>query len=316
MNSTERSINGPCNTSLSALDGRIPQAFRFVAMRFSCSLISSDLKRVHLTPSRLVIEPGALQHKHFTDDALVAAIRDKPDLAAEIIETNATSRDVKAIAYRRKSLEQFARLLGEDDYFDQEIKTTPGQSAERVWQSFFERNQWIFGYGLSYIFLSSVDPNRLKTAVAGYSIAWKGKEPDAVMRTRGAVSALCLIELKTRRTSLLRTHPTRSGAYGPHQDLTDAISQSQASVMGAEGQLREVFTPTDAMGNPFSEPIYNYRPRAYLVAGRLSEFCAEHGINAEKYSSFEAFRRNLTSPEIITYDEVYERAAFIVEHPV
>jgi hypothetical protein len=275
-----------------------------------------DLKRVHLTPGRLVIEPGALEHERFTDDALVAAIRKKPDLAAEIVETNATSRDVKAIAYRRRSLERFAKLLEDDDYFDEEVRRDRSQSPEHVWQSFFEENQWIFGYGLSYIFLSSVDANRLKAAVSGYSIAWKGKEPDAVMKTRGAVSALCLIELKTHRTSLVRPKPTRSGAFGPHQDLTDAISQSQASVMGAERQLREIFTPTDAMGDPLSEPIYNYRPRAYLVAGRLSEFHAEHGINAEKFGSFEAFRRSLTSPEIITFDELYERAAFIVDHPV
>ena len=51
------------------------------------------------------------------------------------------------------------------------------------------------------------------------------------------------------------------------------------------------------------------------MAGRLSEFQAEHGVNAEKYSSFEVFRSSLTSPEIITFDELYERAAFIVDHP-
>jgi hypothetical protein len=275
-----------------------------------------DLKRVHLTPGRLTIEPGALDHKHFTDDALVAAIRSKPDLAAEIVETNATSRDVKAIAYRRRSLEKFARLLDDSDYFDEEVRKDRGRSPEHVWQAFFEQNQWIFGYGLSYIFLSSVDPNRLKAAVSGYSIAWKGKEPDALMKTRGAVSALCLIELKTHRTPLLRPKPTRSGAFGASQDLTDAISQSLASVLGAERQLREVFTPTNAMGDPLSEPIYNYRPRAYLIAGRLAEFHADQGINAEKFSSFEAFRRSLTLPEIITFDELYERAAFIVDHPV
>lgn len=275
----------------------------------------ADLKKAHLTPGRLVIEPGALEHERFTDAALVAAIRGKPDLAAEIVETKATSRDVKAIAYRRRSLERFARLLNDEQYFDEETRRDGRHSPERVWQRFFEQNKWIFGYGLSYIILSSVDPDRLKAAVSGYSIAWKGKEPDALMKTRGAISSLCLIELKTHRTPLLRSTPTRSGAFGASADLTDAISQSQASVSGAERQLREVFTPTDATGDPLSEPIYNYRPRAYLVAGRLSEFRAELGTNSEKFCSFEAFRRNLTSPEIITFDELYERAAFIVDHP-
>ena len=36
------------------------------------------------------------------------------------------------------------------------------------------------------------------------------------------------------------------------------------------------------------------------------------GNNEEKYSSFELFRRNIQNPEIITFDELYERATYIV----
>ena len=32
-------------------------------------------------------------------------------------------------------------------------------------------------------------------------------------------------------------------------------------------------------------------------------------------SSFEMFRRNLANPEVITFDELLERARYIVEHP-
>jgi len=39
----------------------------------------------------------------------------------------------------------------------------------------------------------------------------------------------------------------------------------------------------------------------------------DKGVNQERYRSFELFRRNTTSPEIITFDELYERARFIVE---
>jgi hypothetical protein len=299
------STGNPHKSSFPLYGNEIPTLLKFL----------EDLKRVHLTPSRLIVEPGALDHENFTDDALIAAIRAKPDLAAEIVETKATSRDVKAIAYRRKSLAEFKRLLHDEKYFDAEAKLVPRQSPEQVWQNFFEANQWIFGYGLSYIFLTSVDPGSLKNAVSGYTIAWKGKQPDAVMKTRGAINALCLIEIKTHRTPLLRPKPTRPGAYGPSQDLTDAICQSQASIVGAERQLRENFKPTDKFGNPISDPLYNYRPRSYVVAGSLSEFQAIHGVNEEKYCSFEMYRRNITSPEIITFDELYERAAFIVEYP-
>jgi hypothetical protein len=38
----------------------------------------------------------------------------------------------------------------------------------------------------------------------------------------------------------------------------------------------------------------------------------EHGVNTEKFRSFELLRRNTFLPEIITFDELYERARFIV----
>lgn len=275
-----------------------------------------DLQRVHLaTSGRVIVEPGALKHSHFTDDELIAAVRQKPDLVAQIIESEATSGDIKAVSYRRKSLERFERLLNDVDFFENERRSVSNHSAEQVWQDFFEQNHWVFGYGLSYVFMSGVDPEKLQKDVAGYSIAWKGKKPDAVMKTRGAVSALCLVEIKRHDTELLRPTPNRPGAYGPSQEVADAIGQCQASVLSAARQLGEDFQPVDKQGDPMSESIYNYRPPSYLIAGRLSEFQTELGPNREKFSSFEMFRRNLVSPEIITFDELYERARFIVEHP-
>ena len=59
--------------------------------------------------------------------------------------------------------------------------------------------------------------------------------------------------------------------------------------------------------------LYFYQPKSFLVVGSLAEFEGEHGINEDKYSSFELFRKNINNPEIITFDELYERAKFIVE---
>src|ERR1019366_6764613 len=56
-----------------------------------------------------------------------------------------------------------------------------------------------------------------------------------------------------------------------------------------------------------------YHPRSFLVIGSLAQFQTEHGINEDKYSSFELFRRNIASPEIVTFDELYSRATYIVE---
>lgn len=50
-----------------------------------------------------------------------------------------------------------------------------------------------------------------------------------------------------------------------------------------------------------------------MICGSLSEFQAGRGINERKFRSFELYRRNLIRPEIITFDELYERARYIVE---
>ncbi|UZE51163.1 DUF4263 domain-containing protein [Rhodopseudomonas sp. P2A-2r] len=50
----------------------------------------------------------------------------------------------------------------------------------------------------------------------------------------------------------------------------------------------------------------------YLVIGNLASLVGDHGVNHEQFRSFELFRRNILNLEIITFDELYERAKFIV----
>jgi len=69
---------------------------------------------------------------------------------------------------------------------------------------------------------------------------------------------------------------------------------------------------TDEVGNPTGEEVFNYLPKSFLVVGSLHEFSGTHGVNQERYRSFELFRRNTASPEVITFDELFERARFIV----
>jgi hypothetical protein len=62
---------------------------------------------------------------------------------------------------------------------------------------------------------------------------------------------------------------------------------------------------------PTGEIIYSYQPKSYLIIGRLDEFWNEHGIHQEKFASFDLLRKNMFRPEIITFDELFERAKFI-----
>jgi hypothetical protein len=85
-------------------------------------------------------------------------------------------------------------------------------------------------------------------------------------------------------------------------------------VHAAVKELGERFVATGRDGEPTGEVLYGIKPRLFLVVGSLSQFHAEHGINEHKYRSFELYRRSITDPEIVTFDGLYHRAQFIVDH--
>ena len=240
-------------------------------------------------------------------------LTDNPDILAEVLRTKITKEDIVAIAYRREQLAAYARLLNEPEYFAhaEEIKERTG---EALWQKFFEKNTWFFGYGLGYLFLSSLDDKKLENVVQGHSVTSHGKRADALMKTRGLISSLCFVEIKIHTTKLLSNKPYRAGCWAPSSELVGAVAQVQGTVQGAVEQIGNKFIGKDENGAPTGEEAFNFQPRSFLVIGSLGEFMGEHGVNAEQYRSFELYRRNTAWPEIITFDELYERASYIVNH--
>ncbi|MEV7438982.1 Shedu anti-phage system protein SduA domain-containing protein [Streptomyces griseoviridis] len=65
-------------------------------------------------------------------------------------------------------------------------------------------------------------------------------------------------------------------------------------------------------GAPTGIEFSTVRPRQVLVIGNLSEFTDGGAVNAEKITSFEQYRRSVQDVEVITFDELYQRACFIV----
>ena len=254
-----------------------------------------------------------IEHIELTDSQAVTIYQQNQELFTSVIQSQITTKDIVAFAYRKKQLDYFERLLNNVEYFDKVMRKT-GYSKESVWQHFFETNHWIFGYGLGYIFLSGLDDKKLEQVVQGYSINHHGKRIDAVMKTRGIISSLCFVEIKHHMTKLLEDKPYRPGCYAPSNELAGALSQVQGSVADAAHSISSKLAIKDDYGNPTKEEIYNYQAKSFLVIGSLNEFLSDNGVNEDKLRSFELFRKNIVSPEIITFDELYERARFIVEY--
>lgn len=259
------------------------------------------------------ISDDDIKHLDLSDQQAIKMVEENYELFSKIISSKVTKDDIIAVGYRKKQLELFSKLLNDSSYFAN-LKNKYNYSTEKVWQKFFEKNQWIFGYGLGYIFLSNLDDKKLEQVVQGYNVSDHGKRVDALMKTRGIISNLCFVEIKTDKTELLETKPYRSGCFAPSSELSGAIAQIQGTVASAVKSLSEKLSITDKVGNPTGEEIYNYQPKAFLVIGNLEQFKTENGVNADKLRSFELYRKNIQNVEIITFDELFERAKFITEY--
>jgi hypothetical protein len=246
-------------------------------------------------------------------EALNALYREDRSAFRDLISTDASATDVIAVARRRAQVERFRRLLEEDEYFDEERDRLRG--PERVWQTFFESNPWILGSSLAGQFLTSWSPDKLEQVVSGWNLTDEGRRADAVLRTSGRIRSIVLAEIKHHRTELLSAgRPYRNGVYAPSPELAGGVAQVQATAHQAAQQLRERIVSKAEDGSEIpGDYTYLFQPRSFLIIGHLSELTGEAGgDHTQKIRSFELFRRNMTSPEVLTFDEVLSRAEGLV----
>lgn len=294
----------PHNASFSLRGNEIDKFIEFVQ---NIQLASLEGRR------SINVSDEELTKLRISDHQAKILLSENEDVFAEILKSSVTKEDIVAVGYRKSKLKIFERLLTDADYF-KALKERANCGNEAIWQRFFEKNKWVFGYGLGYIFLSSLDDKKLEQVVQGATVEHHGKRVDALMKTRGVLSNLCFIELKTHQTPLLENVSYRSGCWAPSKELAGAVAQVQGTVASAVKSLSSKIQLTDGQGNPNGEEVFNYQPKSFLVIGNLSEFVGDHGTNIDKFRSFELYRRNTMNPEIVTFDELYERAKCIVQH--
>lgn len=237
----------------------------------------------------------------------INADKDKDKLLDALNKNINTSLNINWI---KSELDEFERLLYDNEYFNMISKQDKG--PERVWQRFFEKNQWLFGAGLSLVCTESVIENKLEQIIQGPNFNMNGSRIDALLNKKGIINSLVLVEIKTHRTQLLHREKYRN-SWRISDELSGAIAQAQNYVQTALNHFRIRTDLTDKDGNPIGKSVYLVQPKAYIVIGTLSEFSVGNEINEEKFASFELFRRQLVNPEIITFDELYNRLKYIAE---
>lgn len=242
---------------------------------------------------------------------------DKPAVL-EAVKTylggDVTEADVQMLVDRRRALVLFERMLNEPSFVEEERRCLGKSGPEGVWQLFFEDNQWIFGYGLKLVACEAYSDEKLEQATTGANLfTGGGKRIDAAMRTRGFIQSLVFTEIKTPLTDLLVAEPYRApDVYQPAKELSGAVSQVQKTTHKAVKKLEDLHRQHTREG-AFEFEVSTIRPRQVVVLGHLSQLVDRDVPNVEKLSSFELFRRDQHDVEILTFDELYARARFIVE---
>lgn len=263
--------------------------FQISQMKEFISIISSldlrDAKKTRISLDNIHI--GAL-------GALLTSTKGAA-LIRELAASPELHHDIYAVAAKRASLAEFQNNLA-------------GNLSEPEWQSFFERNSWIFGHGLNYVFLNKVGL-KLESQTTGNAFDQRGKKADGLMLTKAEVSQYVLVEIKKNDTDLLRKAEYRPGCWAASEELSNAVTQIQKTVFEfSKNRFRDHLK--DSRGNATGEIVYAVEPRSYLVIGNLAQLTD----NDDKVACFELYRRNIRSPEILTFDELFQRASCIVEN--
>jgi hypothetical protein len=180
-----------------------------------------------------------------------------------------------------------------------------GDWDEGDWQNFFGRNPWIFGHGLAYHILDTVQE---QANYGGQTLTGRGgQRGDFLTATRAEIKFTVLVEIKRPDTRLMKRDQYRNKVYGISDELAGGVGQLQSNcrnwvIEGArQDENREILEDQD---------IYTYEPKGILVIGCTSELANDRN----KRASFELFRRNLNNPEILTFDELLSRAKFMISH--
>lgn len=204
-----------------------------------------------------------------------------------------TQKDINSLLKRRDRLAGLKKALSEHS------------TDEGWWQDFFEENKWIFGYGLNYEILRQ---QQSQPTYGGVRMDGKGgQRGDNLMSTTGDLNFTVLVEIKTPATPLLQgTQEIRNGAWSLSKNLTDALSQIQANIQTWEKQGSEQPENRDKLEKL---SIFTVKPKGIIVIGSLCQLA-----DRNKRETFQRFRKSIHGIDIITYDELFERAKFIVEN--
>ncbi|MGF7077159.1 Shedu immune nuclease family protein [Mucilaginibacter sp. 3215] len=251
---------------------------KFIVSNAEDSLLIPKERRVLIT---------SLITKNYGEEVWNELVSSDPDLATRL-------SIARIHAKRKMSLDEFESNINMD-------------KTESYWQEYFYQNQWIFGYGLNFKFLE-VDTDQPN--YGGINYKGKGNQKgDFLTHTKAESNFTVLVEIKKPNSDLLGKTKTgegkryRNGAWLLGSELLGGVLQLQANC-----KTWQRYSHYPENRQLIENRTYTINPKGILIIG-----CTNQLINSEQIESFENFRINLNGIEIITFDELLERAKFILD---
>ncbi len=295
-----------------AQDEQIVFSFSFFKQIIDYLKLLSELNLADINERRITLAEDDLPADDETKKKIKTFLlrKDGQQIIEELLNSGIiTSTDIVNIGYRKKQLEIFDKLLNDIDYI--EIYKTENniidERLEVLWQHFFGKNDWIFGYGLDYKFLGILQK---EAHISNTDLTGKdGVIGDFLL---GCNKFTVLVELKRPDTDLFK-NKNRSNSWSLSNELIDAFSQILEQKASWQIQAE---SNTNNNYNDDGEIIKQKTidPKTILIIGNSNQYSGETKELQIKAKSFELFRRDSRNVEIVTFDELFERAKFILQH--
>ncbi|MCZ7595251.1 MAG: DUF4263 domain-containing protein [Hyphomicrobium sp.] len=252
-----------------------------------------DIEDISTGPGRKIIIDAV-------DRQFVERIRamggDEREALLRALKGSLSTEEVNILLGRRQGVEVFER----------EIKK--GVWSEREWQDFFEQESWVFGYGLDYRIMRTFD--REMTVSGGGT---NNRDRPVVDFLLSFTDYTVLVEIKRPDTLIFSSGrgASRAGTRAFSTAFTSSVSQilEQKAEWLAFASSGEHFTRD---GTQRLE-ARTRNARTILVIGSRAEFDRAGDARSAQVlrDTFELFRREARSIDILTFDELLERARFI-----
>lgn len=238
------------------------------------------------------------------------------ELSKLVKEANISEESVRiAMADKRsETLNAFKNLLNIPGYillYREQYKITE-KGEEAVWHHFLKNNKWILGLSVDMRFIRDFF---CETKVGVEDTEGRGSPRADLLGIRDYT---VLVEMKTPNTNIFTDTPkstSRANTWSFSDSFIDGISQCLGQKVSWDSHGEKKIVNPDTNEYIDQNLVRTLDTKMFFIIGNRSKEFSESSTNVDiirKRNTFELFRRNNRNIEIITYDELYERADIIV----